>query len=141
MYDVNKTAHLIKLLAKQKQISTGIMLAELGISKNALSSMTSRGSWINVETLARISDYLDCSIDYLMGRTDVPEMNVGNTFNVNNSPQSVQGYSNNVTFAAKKQQNDSLVDEMIAKFNGLPFSSKVNVLNMIEQESAKNEQA
>lgn len=141
MYDVNNTLLLIKNLAREKGIPTGHMLAELGVSKNTLSQMNTRSAYPNVETIAKIAEYLDCSIDYLMGRTDVPDMNVGNTFNVNNSPQSIQGNSNNVNFAAKTQQTDSLVDEMIAKFNGLPFSSKVNVLNMIEQESAKNEQA
>lgn len=28
-------------------------------------------------SLAKIADYLDCSVDYLLGRTDVPEVNYG----------------------------------------------------------------
>ena len=27
------------------------------------------------DSLARIADYLDCSVDYLLGRTDNPEIN------------------------------------------------------------------
>lgn len=26
-------------------------------------------------SLAKIADYLDCSVDYLLGRTDIPEVN------------------------------------------------------------------
>lgn len=30
---------------------------------------------IAYDSLAKIADYLDCSMDYLVGRTDVPEIN------------------------------------------------------------------
>ncbi|WP_242631599.1 hypothetical protein [Sedimentibacter sp. zth1] len=33
------------------------------------------GSIPNGETLKGIADYLDCSVDYLLGRTDNPEVN------------------------------------------------------------------
>ena len=49
------------------------MLSECGLSKNAISSMLSGGSTPKSENLAKIADYLDCSIDYLMGRTDNPD--------------------------------------------------------------------
>ena len=44
------------------------MLEKCDLSKNAISSMLSRGSMLRADNLARIADYLDCSIDYLMGR-------------------------------------------------------------------------
>lgn len=46
------------------------MLEACGLSKNALSSMLSGGSTPKSENLAKIADYLDCSVDYLLGRTD-----------------------------------------------------------------------
>lgn len=46
------------------------MLESCNLSKNAISSMLSRGSMLRADNLARIADYLDCSIDYLMGRTN-----------------------------------------------------------------------
>lgn len=42
------------------------------MNKNLLSSMTTRLSWPQANNLARIADYLDCSVDYLLGRTDDP---------------------------------------------------------------------
>ena len=32
------------------------------------------GAWRYVTTI-RIADYLDCSVDYLLGRTDNPDVN------------------------------------------------------------------
>lgn len=68
-----ETAQAIKEVAKERGAATGEMLAELGLNKNTLSSMTSRGSWLQADSLGRIADYLNCSTDYLLGRTSVPE--------------------------------------------------------------------
>ena len=50
------------------------MLNACEINKNALWSMKSRGSWLHANNLAKIADYLDCSVDYLLGRTDDPDL-------------------------------------------------------------------
>lgn len=73
MYNAQKTANKIKTRAKQQKLLIGKMLEECDINKNALSSMLSRGSWLQANNLARIADYLDCSVDYLLGRTDIAE--------------------------------------------------------------------
>lgn len=70
MYDAQATANLIKKIAKEKNILIKDMLQECALSKNAISTMLSRGSWLQANNLAKIADYLDCSIDYLLGRID-----------------------------------------------------------------------
>lgn len=79
LYTSTNTANVIKHLAKSKGISITKMLLECGLNKNTLSTMTSRGSWIQANSLAQIADYLECSVDYLLGRTKIPEINKGNT--------------------------------------------------------------
>ena len=68
-------ANTIKAYAKLKKLQTGQMLQDCGLNKNALSTMQSRGTYPGVETIGKIADYLDCSVDYLLGRTDNPEVN------------------------------------------------------------------
>lgn len=75
MYESTAIAEKIKIIAKQKKIQIKTMLEECGLSKNTLSSMLSGGSTPKSENLAKIADYLDCSVDYLLGRTDKPEVN------------------------------------------------------------------
>lgn len=72
MYISANTAERIKKLAKSKNIVIKDMLSDCELSKNTLSSMLSRGSWIQANSLARIADYLGCSVDYLLGRTNAP---------------------------------------------------------------------
>ena len=71
MYKSDKVAEIIKELAKVKGIQLKTMLLELQLNKNTLSNMY-KGSMLKADSLARISDYLECSVDYLLGRTDDP---------------------------------------------------------------------
>ena len=77
MLSSDKVAERIKLTAKERKCSIGTLLSECDLSKNTLSSMRSGGFLPRAETIVRIADYLDCSVDYLLGRTDVPEINRG----------------------------------------------------------------
>lgn len=65
-------AERIKQLLKAQKISASKMLAECGMNKNALYTMQSAGYLPRLEAVAQIADYLDCSVDYLLGRTDDP---------------------------------------------------------------------
>lgn len=75
MYDTVLTAERIKAVVKTKGTTVKVLLDECGLNKNVLSTMLSRGSMPKADNLAKIADYLDCSVDYLLGRTDNPEVN------------------------------------------------------------------
>lgn len=72
MHNPQQLANIIKLTAKMKKISLNELLTECNLSKNALSSMKSGGYYPRLEAICKIADYLDCSIDYLLGRTSNP---------------------------------------------------------------------
>ncbi|UNI72517.1 MAG: repressor protein [Chaetfec virus UA24_244] len=75
MHNSQELAISIKRLAKSKKIAIGKMLSDCNLSINTLSSMQSGGYYPRLEAIAQIADYLDCSVDYLLGRTDKPEVN------------------------------------------------------------------
>ncbi len=75
MHNSQEVSNIIKSYAKSKKIAIGKMLSDCNLSKNTLSSMQSGGYLPRAETLIKIADYLDCSVDYLLGRTDNPEVN------------------------------------------------------------------
>lgn len=74
MYKSLNVAEVIKARAKQKGVILKDMLSELGLGSNTMSNMR-HNRMIAADSLARIADYLDCSVDYLLGRTDKPEIN------------------------------------------------------------------
>ena len=48
---------------------------DIGISSGVVTKWKNGTTIPNGETLIKIADYLDCSVDYLLGRTDNPEIN------------------------------------------------------------------
>ena len=90
MHNSQELANCIKDIAKSKKIAIGKMLSNCELSINTLSSMQSGGYYPRLEAIAKIADYLDCSIDYLLGRTDVPEVNHGTDYGYGYPPQYAQ---------------------------------------------------
>ncbi len=66
MYNSQDIAERIKNAAAQNNCKLGDMFAELGISANTLHNM--KTSMPKTDTLAKIADYLNVSVDYLLGR-------------------------------------------------------------------------
>ncbi len=64
---------LLTMCEKQK-CRPNTIAKNIGLS-TATATKWKNGAIPNGEALARIADYLDCSVDYLLGRTDNPEVN------------------------------------------------------------------
>lgn len=69
-----KIAERIKYLLKQQKSSATALIAEANLNKNALYTM-SKGYAPQVEAITRIADFLSCSVDFLLGRTENTEVN------------------------------------------------------------------
>ncbi|MCM1315904.1 MAG: hypothetical protein NC205_00755 [Prevotella sp.] len=143
MYEVVEVVQRIKNLARQKGVKTSDMLISCDLSKNALSSMNSRGSWIQANSLAKIADYLNVSVDYLLGRTNEPSgySNNENSFNVgSNSTQTVGNYNNVSTGKTNEVSDDAREIDNILK--SLSPKERVRFLSKIydlEEELKKKE--
>lgn len=72
MYITSDIAKRIKLRSKTQKISIKDMLAACDMNINAISEF-GKGKQLSCISLAKIADYLDCSVDYLLGRTDDPQ--------------------------------------------------------------------
>lgn len=68
MRNSQEIANIIKETLSKQGKTVGGMLENCELSKNALASMQSGGSLPRLENLAKIADYLDMSIDDLLGR-------------------------------------------------------------------------
>ena len=61
-------------IAKQKKLSKNKLLQNVQLNKSVFDNMK-KGQIPSIDKIHIIADYLDCSIDYLVGRTDIPEVN------------------------------------------------------------------
>ena len=72
MHNPQTLANIIKTTAQNKGVSVAQMLRDCGLNKDLISTTQSKGYYPRVDALAAIADYLDVSVDYLLGRTDNP---------------------------------------------------------------------
>lgn len=56
-------------------ISAYKIAKETGISQGLMNEYKNGIKLPTIQNLIKIADYLDCSVDYLLGRTDIPEVN------------------------------------------------------------------
>ncbi|MCI8388119.1 MAG: helix-turn-helix transcriptional regulator [Clostridiales bacterium] len=68
-------ATTIKTLCKQNNISISKLLNECNIRKSFIYDLEKRDYTPSAQAVETIADYLNCSVDYLLGRTNNPEIN------------------------------------------------------------------
>lgn len=73
--DVAIIAIRIKERCKERGVSIKALLEQTETSRNLIYEIEGRGSCPSGETLLNLADYLDCSVDYLLGRTEKQEVN------------------------------------------------------------------
>ena len=86
------------------------MLSECDLNINLLSTMQSSGFFPRLEAIAKIADYLDCSVDYLLGRTN----------------------------RMQESSKDNLKQEFLAVFDTFSFEEKVEVIELLLENLKKN---
>ena len=136
MYNSSDIASKINYLLKVQNKSQKIMLENCGLNKNAISTMTARNSIPKADNLAKIADYLDCSVDYLLGRTDSPTVS-GNYINGDNNVQAIRTGNGDMTIHAEKQLSkgiDPTTEEFIKIFCNLDFDDKFEVMQLLMQK-------
>lgn len=72
MYNSADVAARVKAMVKQRGTTSKQMLEDAGLSYNFMTMMSR--SMPKADSLARIADVLHCSVDYLLGRTEEPEV-------------------------------------------------------------------
>lgn len=79
MFNSQEVANAIKTVAKTQNVTIGKMLSDCSLSINTLSSMQAGGYYPRLEAICKIADYLNVSIDFLLGRTTNPNIDKGET--------------------------------------------------------------
>ncbi len=65
----------LKSLRKARKLSQLKVALDLNMNQNSISRYENGEREADYDTLIKISDYFGVSVDYLLGRTDNPEIN------------------------------------------------------------------
>ena len=74
MYNLQLIEERIVSISKEMGLSKNKLLINTNLNKSVFDNMK-KGQIPSVDKIHTIVDYLGCSVDYLLGRTDNPEIN------------------------------------------------------------------
>lgn len=126
-YNPITVALRIKSVLKTKKMTQKELFTALGMAINTLDNY--KKSMPKSDNLAWIADYLDCSVDYLLGRSDNP--NIGEN-NINNFDTTINGTQANIIQGTEKD-----LDEIKAALSKLTSSKRhraiADMLDLLEE--------
>lgn len=133
MYNSQDVATKIKELSKSKNITVKQLLEDVGLGFNTMSHM--RTSMPKADNLAKIADYLDVSVDYLLGRTD----------NFHNNLYSDKEQSENNLSSDEQKLMDiynslSDDDKILLMAYGLQLQRNMPILNVVNKKQDNEEE-
>lgn len=108
MYNSQIVKERINDTIKKNKTSATKVLVDCELSPNTINQM-SNNKGLSSFNLAKIADYLDVSVDYLLGRTDEP----------------------------KTETSDPTTQILVERFSSLSPEDKIDVLNMVLEKSKK----
>ncbi len=131
MNNSQEIAHLIRVQTSNKKINISQMFASIGLGKNTLSNLDN-GSMLKADSLGKIADYLGCSVDYLLGRTQNPQSMSNNHINA----VDIQG--DNVQTIGGSEIISRRDKELLQKINSLSFDDYADIISYINSKFRSN---
>lgn len=116
-------------LCKLNNIKPNPLAKKIDIASSTVTSWKN-GAIPNGETLIKIADYFNVSIDYLLDRTNNPNLTEKNSISQQVTNSSAHG---NITLTANKKnsENESIEQEILEELKNLNFIEKSEVINCI----------
>ena len=107
----------LRIIREKRNINQLKIAMDLEISQESISKYETDKAFPSKEVLIKLADYLNCSVDYLLDRTDNPNMNKNRISN-----------------------NDENIENLIFRYNRLSDENKTKLegcLLALEQEQNK----
>lgn len=120
----------IKNKCKEKKISINQLTKDCGFGKNLINDMENKNTSPSVDKIIIIANYLECSVNYLLG---IPEKSDKNISGDNNGVQADKIDSSTINLA---QPNflDEMSKELLERFQSLSFDDKLEVFSYIKNK-------
>lgn len=130
MYNSQETIFRIKQRAKEQGIAILDLQAKCDLGRNAISQAAKSQDGMKARNLFAIAEVLNCSVDYLLGRTDNPTVS-GN--NISNVKTTITGTQANVI-----QETDTDLYEIKAILSKLSNSKRhraiADIIDLLEEK-------
>jgi len=129
--------NLFKIMA-EKRVSQKELAVAINASTGNVSDWKKGRSFPSAQKLDEAATFLECSVDYLLGRTDIP-----NGENVNNISGNSNNGDNSISIGTKSAEalsepTDTMTRKFFDVFVHLDFAQQVNVMKYALEQAEKS---
>lgn len=135
MYDSQTVVERIRNISKRKDIPIGLLNEKCELSENTISQSGKSEYGMKAKNLYMIAEFLDVSVDYLLGRTDDPNIKNSNNININGNNSNVISNISNVSINSKASSEE--IAEMAEMMKNLSLVERSKVVLFIEEMKNK----
>lgn len=120
----------IEKVIKEKNISVNKALTESMAGKNLLANIA-KGQIPSIEKIILLADYLEVSIDYLLGRTEQTTQTINNQ----ESNKGIQAHTYNA--GTREKEYDDVSEQLLKEFKKLSLKDKSEAIRIICEMAEK----
>lgn len=136
MYNSQETIFRIKQRAKEQGIAILDLQTKCDLGRNAISQAAKSQDGMKARNLFAIAEVLDCSVDYLLGRTDNPTVSGNNIIQSSNVINGNNGNHSPLTVTETEKENNCKEIEVLLE--KMPRSKQLraiaDVLDLLEEK-------
>lgn len=137
-YDASVTSSRIKARAKEMGMAISQLNSICDLSENTIKNAGKSTEGMKARNLYLIAETLDCSVDYLLGRTDEPQTKA-ETKTIEQNHQYIQNDSSFSIGVSLPPETilDRNQQELLKRYNQLEYEQQIEVMQMIIQKTKK----
>lgn len=136
MYNSQETIFRIKQRAKEQGIAILDLQTKCDLGRNAISQAAKSQDGMKARNLFAIAEVLDCSVDYLLGRTDNPTVSGNNIIQSSNVINGNNGNHSPLTVTETEKENNC--KEIEALLEKMPRSKQLraiaDIIDLLEEK-------
>lgn len=134
MTNPQKIADRIKDRASKLNVSVASVLQNVGIKDKNFINKIENGTNVGYINIVKIADYLECSVDYLLGRTDEIALNQGTVIQAGDvSGNIIAGDINGDHNANINTGIPEDISEMVELIKSLPLIKRAEAILMLNK--------
>lgn len=119
-------------LTQKKGITMYELSQKTNIQQSLLSNYKSGKKKPALENIIKLADFFNVSTDYLLGRTDSPNITKTYIGGDNNGVQAIENSSVTISKSPELEKNkDEMTEELVKAFQSMSFTDKMDVMNYV----------
>lgn len=138
MYNPQVTVIRIKELSDNNSLTLKQINETCGLNKNTINLSANSKTGLNAKALFDISDCLNCSVDYLLGRTDNPNITAKTYINGDNNGIQANVNTGNLTVSNGEPKLEEMEAQLLKYFRQLEFEQKLNMVGDLIKKAKSN---